>query len=428
MCRDRVVAGATLVVVRPAGRHKTGPYDLAPTLQEDPPASFRCHLIDTPEDRNASLFSMNRAWFLAFLFFLPLAGCSRTTDHQDGSETASGAAGIEAAVEPAHRRMPVRVESVRRQDVKETVELTGTAEPWDEFIVSPEISGRISRILVEEGDWVETGQVVVELDRELRLLALRSHEASLAKKKVELDFSRRRFERGKSLLSKGAISEENVESLDQIVQIAESEVVLAEIEVATMQEEIEDTSIAVQASGRVASRHVSLGETVTPTNPLFTIIQENPLKVITEIAELLLPQVRKGVRIRLQFDAFQNRQFSAPVHFVHPASNPRSGAFPVELRLPNPGLQVKPGMVARITMPAGVHRDVLVVPLDSLLEDTEGYHLFLIKDGKACKTAVGLERRIGSDTIVTGELSAGDQVVTSGHINLTDGTSVEVLS
>ena len=48
--------------------------------------------------------------------------------------------------EPEERRLPVRVEPVRRQDVHETVELTGTAEPWDEFIVSGEISGRISRI------------------------------------------------------------------------------------------------------------------------------------------------------------------------------------------------------------------------------------------------------------------------------------------
>ncbi len=201
---------------------------------------------------------MGRAWFLAFLFFLPLASCSEPTANQDGSETDSAASGIAADVEPAQRRMPVRVQPVRRQDVKETVELTGTAEPWDEFIVSAEISGRISRILVEEGDWVKTGQVVLELDQELRLLALRTRQASLAKKKVELDFSRRRFERGKSLLSKGAISEEEVESLDQIVQIAESEVVLAELEVATMEEEIEDTSISAQASGRVSSRHVSL--------------------------------------------------------------------------------------------------------------------------------------------------------------------------
>ncbi len=98
----------------------------------------------------------------------------------------------------------------------------------------------------------------------------------------------------------------------------------------------------------------------------------------------------------------------------------------MELRLPNPGLRVKPGMVARIMMPAAVHRDVLLVPLDSLLENAGDYHLFLIKDGEANKTAVELERRIGSDAIVTGELSAGDQVVTSGNMNLTDGTLVEV--
>ena len=365
---------------------------------------------------------------LAFLFFLPLAGCSNNPTDQSEPANDPAAPEVGTAAQPEERRMPVRVEPVRRQDVYETVKLTGTAEPWDEFIVSAEISGRIRRILVEEGDWVETGQVVVELDQELRLLKLRSREASLAKRKVELDFTRRRFERGKSLLAKGAISEEEVESLDQIVQIAESEVTLAEIEVITMEEEIEDTSISAQASGRVARRHMSLGETITPTHPLLTIIQENPLKVVTEVTESQLSQVRKGLRIQLEFDAFQNRQFWAPVHFVHPVANPRSGAFPVELRLANPGLRVKPGMVARITMPAAVHLDVLLVPLDSLLEGAGGHHLFLVRDGKAYKTRVELQRRVGSDAIVVGELSAGDQVVISGNFNLTDGTPVEVLS
>ena len=371
---------------------------------------------------------MSRAWFLAFLFFLPLAGCSDSSADQGAPANDPEALEVGTNAEPEERRLPVRVEPVRRQDVHETVKLTGTAEPWDEFIVSGEISGRISRILAEEGDWVETGQVVVELDQELRLLKLRSRRASLAKKKVELDFARRRFERGKSLLARGAISEEEVESLDQTVQIAASEVELAEIEVTTMEEEIEDATISAQASGHLARRHVSLGETITPTNPLFTIIQENPLKVITEIAELLLPQVRKGVRIPLAFDAFQNRQFSATVHFVHPVANPKSGAFPVELRLSNPGLRVRPGMVARITMPVAVHRDVLLVPIDSLLESGQGHHVFLIKDGRAIKTDVELRRRVGSDAIVVGHWSEDDRVVSSGNINLTDGTLVEVLS
>lgn len=371
---------------------------------------------------------MSRAWFLVFVFFLAAAGCADSSadlgalaDDPVAPETGSDAA-------PQERRLPVQAETVRRQDVHETVELTGTAEPWDEFIVSAEISGRIRRILVAEGDWVKAGQVVVELDQELRLLELRSRQANLAKRKVELDFARRRFERGKSLLSKGAIAEEEVESLDQTVQIAESEVELARIAVTTMEEEIEDTSISAQASGRVARRHVSIGETISPTSPLLTTIQENPLKVVTEVTESQLSQVVKGLRIQLEFDAFPNRGFSAPVHFVHPASNPKSGAFPVELRMPNPGLRVKPGMVARITMPVAVHRDVLLVPLDSLLENARGHHLFRVIEGKAVKTDIELRRRIGSEAIVEGALSAGDQVVTGGNVNLTDGTPVEVSS
>lgn len=385
---------------------------------------------DTCRPGTASRVVMRRLQiFGCALLFFCLSACSGTSaDQAQETPAPSTLPARPDGAEMIRKRLPVRVEPVVRGDIKETIELTGTARPWDEFIVSPEISGRINEIRAEEGEWVQSGQTLVTLDQALRQLELRARQARLTKQKVDLDFLRRRFERGKALLEKGAISREELESLEQRMQIGESEVELAEIAVISMKEEIEDTVIVAPAAGRVSARHASVGEAVTPTTPVLTIIREDPLKVTTEVAELQLSQIRKGMNIPLSFDALPGAEFSAPVHFVHPVANPSTAAFPVELRLSNPGLKVRPGMVARIRMPAAIHRDVLSVPLDALLERDGAYHLFVVRDQVAHKMVVRLRHRVGSSAVIEGALAEGDAVVTSGNVNLTDGTPVEIIS
>ena len=370
---------------------------------------------------------MANHWIRTIGFFLLVSSCADTSANREGE--AADTPGLEtpsSAVLP--RTIPVRVAAVRQEDVREEIDLTGTAQPWDEFIVSSEVSGRVIALLAEEGDWVRRGQLVTELDKELRLIQLRSRRANLGKAEIEVTFAESRLERGRRLLEKGAISEEALESLDRVLQINRSEVEIAQIEVDSIEEEIEDTAIFAQAAGRVSERHVSLGETVSAASPLYTIIQENPLKIVTEIMESQLHFVRKGQPVTMVLDAFPEGEFRATVHFVHPVSNPLSGAFPVELRLSNPRLAIKPGMTARIRMPVATYPQALLVPLDALIDTQSGHHLFALRDGLAIKVEVRLLRRIGSSGMIEGPLQAGEPVVTSGKVNLTHETPVEVIS
>lgn len=332
----------------------------------------------------------------------------------------------EGAAKP--RRIPVRVGRVVQEDVTQELNLTGTARPWDEFQVSSEIPGRVVRLHAEEGDWVEKGRLLVDLDREKRLLELESRKANLARMEVELEFARKRLARGRSLLAKGAISEAEVDTLEQAVQVAETMVRTATISIDAMQEEIKDTRIVAPASGRVSRRWISVGETVNPAAPLFTLIQIHPLKVVTEIPEAYLHQIRPQQEATLVFEAMSRDELTGTVHFIHPVANSQSGAFPTEIRLPNRGARIQPGMVARVRLSASTIRQALLAPLDALVDLNGQYFVYVVREGVAYRTPVVVETRIGDRAVVSGSVAAGDQVVTGGNQNLVDATPVEVVS
>ncbi len=352
-----------------------------------------------------------------------LVGCSSSS----AEEVSPAAVDAPAATQPVPRRIPVRVVELVREDVTEELDLTGTARPWDEFEVSAEVSGRISALHVEEGEWVQKGRLMAELDRSKRDLQLEARQADLERTRIDVEFARKRLARGESLLAKGAISQAEVDTLEQAVQVAESAVRLAEIAVDTIREEIEDTRVLAPATGRVSARTVSLGETVSPSGILFRLIQIDPLKIVTEIPEAHLHLIRPGQAVRIVFEALSPQPRRGTVHFIHPVANPSSGAFPTEVRLPNPGRRLQPGMVARVRLETSTLRDALLAPLDALV-DLEGRYFVYVVDGeKAVRRPVEVRQRIGARAVLEGDVAEGNEVVTGGNQNLTDGAAVEVV-
>jgi membrane fusion protein (multidrug efflux system) len=324
--------------------------------------------------------------------------------------------------------MPVRVTKLTREDVDEIIDLTGTAQPWDEFRISSEIPGRVTQLYVNEGDWVERGQLLLELERERRQIDLESRKADLTRSKVVLEFSRKRLERGQSLLEKGAMSQSEVDTLDQAVQVAESAVRVSEISIQSIEEELEDTQIHAPAAGQISVRHISRGETVTPSTPLMTVIQVNPIKVMTEISEPYLYKVRQGQRVRLIFESVNSSELTGTIHFIHPVANPVSSSFPTEIRLNNARRRLQPGMVARVLVKAETLRDVLLAPLDAIVDFDGQFFVFVVEGEVVSRRPVEIVRRLGARAVVAGPLKAGDLLVVTGNANLTEGTSVEIVS
>ncbi len=201
---------------------------------------------------------------------------------------------------------------------------------------------------------------------------------------------------------------------------------MARVAIESMEEELRDTKVFSPSSGQISERWVSVGEAVNSSSVLFTIIQLDPIKVLTEISEPYLQEVVPGEKVRFTFDAFGGAAFTGTVHRIHPVANPQSGAFPVEIRLDNPGRRFLSGMIVRISLLGHTFTDAIQVPLESIVNAQGEDYIFVVEDGIARRTGVRVQKRIGGKAVIEGDVQAGQKVVIRGNRNLTDGTAVEL--
>lgn len=357
---------------------------------------------------------------ICLLLGLTAAGCSSGSADAPESSPAAPAFGSE------ERSVPVTVASVQVGSLSEILELTGTVQPWDTYSVTTEVSGRVEEIHVQEGDWIEEGQVLLELDRTKRELELRTRRAQLEQGMVELDFARKRLARADALLQRGAISQSEVDTLNERVKVAQAGVEVAELAIESMEEDLNDTLVTSPVAGQITSRFVSIGEVVGPMAQLFTVLELNPVKVLTEITEPYLLEITAGQGVRIRFDAIGQDVFTGIVHRIHPVANAQSSAFPLEISLRNGLRQLLPGMVARIELKGKVFREVTHVPLEAVVNSEGSNLLYVVRDGKAHRQEVEVVERLDGRAIVEGQLTEGESVVVQGNRNLTDLTPVEV--
>jgi RND family efflux transporter MFP subunit len=357
---------------------------------------------------------------LAAVLLLPFLGCS------SGSQQESLAAPDSVPLKQSNVRIPVQVAEILEARLSETLDLTGTVEPWDDFHVTAEIPGRVQTIHVDEGDWVEKGELLLELDKVQRDLEVRSRQARLKQSEVELEYAKKRLARAQALLEKGAISQSEVDTLSERVGFAASGVDMARVAIESMEEELRDTQVFAPAPGQISERRVSVGEAVNSSSALFTIIQLDPVQVVTEISEPYLQEVVPGERAQFTFDAFNGASFSGTVHRIHPVANPQSGSFPVEIRLENPKRKFLPGMIVRITLSGRTFSNAIQVPLESIVNSQGEDYLFVVENGVARRIQVIVQQRIGGKAIIEGDVQPGQKVVIRGNRNITDGTVVEL--
>ena len=189
----------------------------------------------------------------------------------------------------------------------------------------------------------------------------------------------------------------------------------------------ENTRLTSPTNGVVTVRNYDPGD-MAAGQPILTIENINPVKVIIHVSESFYSQVVKGMPAKVKVDALADEVFEGKVSLIHPTLNPVSHTFPVEIEVNNSDQRLRPGMFSRVTMNFGTN-DRPLVPDMAVLKQTgsNDRYVFVEKEGKAVYTLVQLGTRVeGKYEIVSG-LSAGDRVIVRGNAGLIDGTEVQVV-
>jgi membrane fusion protein (multidrug efflux system) len=310
--------------------------------------------------------------------------------------------------------IPVIVAHIERGVISSNFHTTATLESRNEADIITRVTGIIEELTIEEGDYVEKGQVLAKVDARRYQLSLDKAEAELASLKQEL-------QRSLSMLKKKLISAQSLDKLKYQHQAA-----LAARELAAL--DLQDSQVIASMSGYISQRYVKAGHFTQGYQKLFHIVDPAQLQAVVYLPEHQLSQINIDQTAVLSFSARKNKVFQAKVRSISPVIDSRSGTFKVILTIDNTQKQLMPGMFAQIAITFATHLNALTIPSDAILTLDNQSKIYLIKESKAIEVTIKkgfVEEQL---TEIIGKINEGDKVVVSGHHNLKANALVEILN
>lgn len=317
---------------------------------------------------------------------------------------------------PAFATQVVAVSAIE-QAVSEKLSQIGTIAANEMVEIKSETDGVVSRLLFQEGQEVEAGRLLIELEQGKLLAALAEAEANF-------DLSRANYERAQQLFKSDLISKQEFDQTAAGFSLNQATVNLRK-------RQLKDTRILAPFGGLIGVRNVSPGQVISKSTSLTWLMDDNPVKVEFEVPERHSGRLEMGQVVQIQVAAFGDRRFAGEVVFISPYVDPNSRTSLVKARISNPKHELKTGMFSTLELVLEERERAVVVPEAALYRILEGDRATVWKiDSKMAvaeqEVSVGV-RLPGRVEIRTG-LVAGDRVVVAGVQKLRQGGQVVLAS
>lgn len=320
------------------------------------------------------------------------------------------------AAVPSNSIPPVLVEvvKVKQQTIPVSINAFGTLVADNQVDISPEIDGQIAKIGFNNGQYVKRGQLLFQLDDSIVRTQL---SAAQAKLKLSLEDLRRSHR----LLTQDALSQQAVDTATAAVAEDESTTNEKQIRVDKMQ-------LRAPFNGILGSRSVSIGQYVTVGETLVTLVNTDSLKVIYNVSQTYLSQLKLGQTVEITSSALPGESFSGTVSYISPSIDTTSRTVEVHATVPNNAGQLAPGMFVTINQELSERPNSLVIPAEALVATIAGNEVYVLQDDRVIETPVQVGARWDNMVEITSGLNLNQQVVSVGQQRLRDGSIVKVIT
>lgn len=300
-----------------------------------------------------------------------------------------------------------------QQDFPLAVEALGNASANEAVEIRPEVTAKLTSIQFDEGQFVEAGEVLVELENVEPLADLAAARATL----VEIDAQ---YNRLQQLFKTQAVSESQLQQLE-----AQREAARAAL--AAAQARLEDTIVRAPFAGRLGLRRVSLGSLVMPSTIITTLDDTTSIKLDFDVPEIFISRVDRGLFIVARSAAWPEIEFYGTVTSVDTRVDPVTRTVIVRSEIPNAEGRLRAGMFLTVTLLKEV-TDALMIPEAALVPDRSTQSVFVVGEGGIVqkRTVHTGRRRPGQIEILEG-LSPGERVIVQGTQKARDGREVRVI-
>jgi membrane fusion protein, multidrug efflux system len=340
---------------------------------------------------------------IGILFIYPRLGFFQK-ENPTSAGGASGPGGGQA------QDLPVNVVELRAQKLENNLNITGTVIPNEMVVLRPEISGLVSKITFNEGQFVKKGTPLVYLnDEELKAQFQR------------LKYSQKLFEsqenRQKQLLSREAISQEEYDIVLNQFNTNLSDLKLIEAQ-------LSKTVIRAPFDGVVGLRQISEGSVIGGNDIIASIINIDPIKIEFSIPERYANAVKPGSKIFFSNDN-QDLKYEGTVYAFEPSIDAATRTLKLRATSSNKDRKFLPGMFVRIKYVLGVEQDALLVPAEAVIPELSGYKVFVVNaQNQAEERKIEIGVRTDTQVQIVSGVKPGELVLTTGVLQARTGMPV----
>ncbi|MBU1701681.1 MAG: efflux RND transporter periplasmic adaptor subunit [Candidatus Eisenbacteria bacterium] len=312
------------------------------------------------------------------------------------------------------KEVPIEMATVVRDSVSATYTASATLEAERDVDILAKIQGLVEKIHVEEGDYVQDGDILAILDgRELSI--------QVDKAVSSLNNATTEYERMQSLANRDLASQKALEDARHALQQAES--ILEEMKL-----KLSYTQIRAPFSGMVTQRFIETGQTINPGHQAFSIADMDPLLTRVYLPEDEIPNIKRGQPVQVRLDSEPDLQLSGRVRQIAPMVDRQTGTVKVTVEIEKCASPIRPGSFARVFITTDIHPLALVLPKRCLVEEAGKRYVFLIEGDTVVVRDVELGYEEADRIEIVEGLGEGDHVVLIGQGSLKDGSHVRVLN
>ncbi|MND50786.1 Multidrug resistance protein MdtA precursor [compost metagenome] len=317
-----------------------------------------------------------------------------------------------ALVQQGAAVIPVQAEKVTKTTFARDFIANGTFAPVRELSFVSENSGRITSLLVDEGSYVTKGQVIARIDGEIL-------NADLAAAQTSLDQLKRDRERFESALQTGGITQKQLDDVNFQIRQAESRLI-------TARRKLTDTQIKAPISGVINKKYVELGSYLSPGTKLFDIVDVSTLKLNVTVPESQVINLKLNDKVNVNCKVFAGADYNGKITFIA-AKGDNTLNYPVEIEVTNlKNQQIKAGMYGTANFSLPQATPGILISRGAFVGGVNSNQIYVEENGVAKLHKVVAGQIMGDKVVVESGLNEGETVITSGQINLTNGTKVAI--
>lgn len=348
--------------------------------------------------------------------FLAVTGCAKKAEQPKGRPPA-----LVMTAAASQQNIPVQLKAI------------GTMEASESVTIKTQVSGELTRVAFREGQDVQKGAALFQIDPRSTQAVLKRAESALARDRVVMENAKSNYERYRQLVKDGIVTQEQAEAYRTTAEAAAATVAVDLAEVENARAQLSYYTITAPISGRLGVLAVDRGNVVKANETaLVTINKLSPIHATFTIPEKDMPEVKRqlaGGRLVVEAEVQGTAGFKEKgiVSFIDNAVDPATGTIRLKATFDNAKKQLWPGQFINLSITLAMKNNAVVVPSQAIQTGQTGQYVFVVKPDATAEIRPVVSGPVSQGmTVVEKGLQSGEQVVIDGQMRVVPGGKVEI--